>query len=152
MVSVETQRASPFASSLLFDYIASYMYEGDAPLADRRAQALTLDRDLLRELLGAEELRELLDAEALAELELELQALDDRASGGLRRPGARPAARPGRPVHRRGPRPGAGGGRGRPLARRGGMAGGAGRGPASGRGAHRRRGALDPDRGCRPIP
>ena len=53
------------------------MYEGDAPLADRRAQALALDRDLLRELLGAEELRELLDAGALAELELELQALTD---------------------------------------------------------------------------
>ncbi len=82
VVSVETQRASPFASSLLFDYIASYMYEGDAPLADRRAQALTLDRDLLRELLGAEELRELLDADAITELELELQALTpERAAG-----------------------------------------------------------------------
>jgi ATP-dependent Lhr-like helicase len=82
VVSVETQRASPFASSLLFDYIAAYMYEGDAPLLDRRAQALSLDRDLLRELLGAEELRELLDGDALAELELELQALtDERAAG-----------------------------------------------------------------------
>jgi ATP-dependent Lhr-like helicase len=84
MVSVETRRASPFAGSLLFDYIAAYMYEYDAPLADRRAQALTLDRDLLRELLGAEELRELLDADALAELELELQALtDERAAGSV---------------------------------------------------------------------
>ena len=63
VVSVETSRASPFASSLLFDYIATYMYEGDAPLLDRRAQALALDRDLLRELLGAEQLRELLDGE-----------------------------------------------------------------------------------------
>jgi ATP-dependent helicase Lhr and Lhr-like helicase len=82
VVSVETQRASPFASSLLFDYIAAYMYEGDAPLLDRRAQALALDRDLLRELLGAEELRELLDAGALAELELEIQALTaGRAAG-----------------------------------------------------------------------
>ena len=82
IVSVETRRASPFASSLMFDYIASYMYEGDAPLVDRRAQALALDRDLLRELLGAEELRELLDADALAELELELQFLtSDRAAG-----------------------------------------------------------------------
>ena len=82
IVSVETRRASPFASSLMFDYIASYMYEGDAPLVDRRAQALALDRDLLRELLGAEELRELLDADALAELELELQSLtDERAAG-----------------------------------------------------------------------
>ncbi len=81
--SVETPRASPFASSLLFDYVAAYMYDGDAPLAERRAQALTLDRDLLRELLGQEELRELLDPEALADLELSLQALDEdrRASG-----------------------------------------------------------------------
>ncbi|HEX9044375.1 MAG TPA: hypothetical protein VF802_05040, partial [Candidatus Limnocylindrales bacterium] len=80
--SVETLRASPFASSLLFDYVAEYMYEGDAPLAERRAQALTLDRDLLRELLGQEELRELLDPEALADLELALQALaDDRKAG-----------------------------------------------------------------------
>ncbi len=75
--SVETARASAFASSLLFDYVAAYMYDGDAPLAERRAQALTLDRDLLRELLGQEELRELLDADALADLELSLQALVD---------------------------------------------------------------------------
>ncbi len=74
---VETVRASPFASSLLFDYVAAYMYEGDAPLAERRAQALTLDRDLLRELLGQEELRELLDPAALADLELSLQSLTD---------------------------------------------------------------------------
>jgi ATP-dependent helicase Lhr and Lhr-like helicase len=81
VVSVETSRASPFAASLLFDYIATYMYEGDAPLLDRRAQALTLDRDLLRELLGAEQLRELLDPDALADIELELQALtDERAA------------------------------------------------------------------------
>ncbi len=77
--SVETVKASPFASSLMFDYVAAYMYEGDTPLAERRAGALTLDRDLLRELLGQEELRELLDPEALADLELSLQALaDDR--------------------------------------------------------------------------
>jgi ATP-dependent Lhr-like helicase len=75
--AVETPKASAFASSLLFDYIAQYMYEGDAPMAERRAQALTLDRDLLRELLGQEELRELLDPEALADLELSLQALID---------------------------------------------------------------------------
>ena len=75
--AVETPKASAFASSLLFDYIAQYMYEGDAPMAERRAQALTLDRDLLRELLGQEELRELLDPEALADLELSLQALVD---------------------------------------------------------------------------
>jgi ATP-dependent Lhr-like helicase len=75
VVSVETRRASPFAQSLLFAWIASAMYEGDAPLAERRATALALDRDLLRELLGAEELRELLDPEALEQLELELQHL-----------------------------------------------------------------------------
>ena len=75
VVSVETRSASPFASSLLFDYIGSFMYEGDAPLAERRAQALALDRELLAELLGTEELRELIDPEAVADLELELQSL-----------------------------------------------------------------------------
>jgi ATP-dependent Lhr-like helicase len=75
VVNVETRSASPFASSLMFDYLGSFMYEGDAPLAERRAQALALDRDLLAELLGTEELRELLDPEAVAGLELDLQAL-----------------------------------------------------------------------------
>lgn len=75
VVPVETPRASPFAQSLLFGWIAVYMYEGDAPLAERRAAALALDRDLLRDLMGAEELRELLDPAALARLELELQRL-----------------------------------------------------------------------------
>ena len=77
MVQVETSRASPFAQSLLFGWIAVFMYEGDAPLAERRAAALALDRDMLRDLLGAEELRELLDAGVLADLELELQRLVD---------------------------------------------------------------------------
>ncbi len=75
LVSVDTQQASPFAQSLLFGWIAVYMYAGDAPLAERRAAALALDRDLLRDLLGAEELRELIDADVLADLELELQRL-----------------------------------------------------------------------------
>ena len=75
--SVETAAASPFASSLMFDYVAAYMYDGDTPLAERRAGALTLDRELLRELLGQEELRELLDPDALADLELSLQALSE---------------------------------------------------------------------------
>src|SRR2546423_2252628 len=74
-VVVDTERASPFASTLVFDYIGQYMYEGDAPLAERRAQALTLDRELLAELLGTEELRELLDPRAIEMLELELQGL-----------------------------------------------------------------------------
>jgi ATP-dependent Lhr-like helicase len=73
MVEVETPTASPFASSLLFDYVATYMYEGDTPNAERRAAALALDRELLRELLGQEELRELIDPEALAEVEDSLQ-------------------------------------------------------------------------------
>jgi ATP-dependent Lhr-like helicase len=77
VVSVDTARASPFAQSLLFNWIAAYMYEGDAPLAERRAAGLALDRDLLRDLLGAEELRDLLDPGALADLELELQLLAD---------------------------------------------------------------------------
>jgi ATP-dependent Lhr-like helicase len=77
LVPVETPKASPFAQSLLFGWIAVYMYEGDAPLAERRAAALALDRDLLTELLGAEELRDLLDAEVMADLELELQRLVD---------------------------------------------------------------------------
>jgi ATP-dependent Lhr-like helicase len=73
VVETETATASPYASSLLFDYVATYMYEGDAPNAERRAAALSLDRDLLRELLGQEELRELLDVGALDRLEEELQ-------------------------------------------------------------------------------
>jgi ATP-dependent Lhr-like helicase len=75
VAQVETPTASPFASSLLFDYIASYMYDGDAPLAERRATALSLDRQLLAELLGSEELRDLIDPDALADLELGLQRL-----------------------------------------------------------------------------
>jgi ATP-dependent helicase Lhr and Lhr-like helicase len=78
LVEAETQRASPFASSLLFDYVATYMYEGDTPNAERRAAALSLDRDLLRELLGQEELRDLIDADALAEVEADLQRLSER--------------------------------------------------------------------------
>jgi len=73
LVEVESASASPFASSLLFDYIATYMYEDDTPPAERRAQALSLDRDLLKELLGQEELRELIDVDALAEVEASLR-------------------------------------------------------------------------------
>ncbi|HEY4347916.1 MAG TPA: DEAD/DEAH box helicase [Gaiellaceae bacterium] len=73
LVEVETGSASPMSSSLLFDYVATYMYEDDTPPAERRAQALSLDRDLLRELLGSEELRELLDADAVNEVERQLR-------------------------------------------------------------------------------
>jgi len=73
LVEVETPTASPFASSLLFDYVATYMYEGDTPNAERRAAALSLDRELLRELLGQEELRDLIDPDALQQVEDDLQ-------------------------------------------------------------------------------
>src|SRR4051812_20679564 len=73
LVEVETPTASPYASSLLFDYVATYMYEDDTPLAERRAQALALDRDLLKELLGQEELRDLIDPLALEEVEEDLR-------------------------------------------------------------------------------
>jgi ATP-dependent Lhr-like helicase len=83
LVEVETPTASPFASSLLFDYVATYMYEGDTPNAERRAAALSLDRDLLRELLGQEELRELIDPGALRHVEDDLQCRSEltRATG-----------------------------------------------------------------------
>src|SRR5438067_7607360 len=73
LVEVETGSASPFSSSLLFDYVATYMYEDDTPPAERRAQALSLDRDLLRELLGQEELRDLLDPKAVEDVERQLR-------------------------------------------------------------------------------
>ncbi|MER7409226.1 ATP-dependent helicase [Streptomyces cacaoi] len=73
MVEVTTPEPSPFARSLLFGYVAQYLYEGDSPLAERRAAALSLDSRLLSELLGQAELRELLDADVLRELERELQ-------------------------------------------------------------------------------
>jgi ATP-dependent Lhr-like helicase len=73
VVDVETPSASPYSASLLFDYVATYMYEDDTPPAERRAQALSLDRDLLRELLGQEELRDLLDPGAIEEVEASLR-------------------------------------------------------------------------------
>ncbi len=75
---VETRSASPFARSLVFAYTAVYLYQGDTPVAERRAQALTLDRNMLRDLLGQEELRELLDAGVIETVEAELQG---RAEG-----------------------------------------------------------------------
>ncbi|MGY6501909.1 MAG: Lhr family helicase [Acidimicrobiales bacterium] len=72
-VAIETPRSSPFAQSLVFGWIGQFMYDYDSPLAERRAAALALDRDLLRELLGAEELRDLLDPAAIAAVEDDLQ-------------------------------------------------------------------------------
>ncbi|MCA1006378.1 ATP-dependent helicase [Rhodococcus hoagii] len=76
MVEVETATPSPFANALLFDYVGAFMYEGDSPLAERRAAALSLDSTLLAELLGRVELRELLDADVIAKAERELQRLE----------------------------------------------------------------------------
>jgi ATP-dependent Lhr-like helicase len=84
LIEVETPTASPFASSLLFDYVATYMYEGDTPNAERRAAALSLDRDLLRELLGQEELRDLIDPAALQQVEGDLQFLSPIRQAGTR--------------------------------------------------------------------
>ncbi|MFE3933734.1 DEAD/DEAH box helicase, partial [Streptomyces goshikiensis] len=77
LVEVTTAEPSPFARSLLFGYVAQFLYEGDSPLAERRAAALSLDSRLLAELLGQAELRELLDAQVLEELERELQWLTE---------------------------------------------------------------------------
>ncbi|WP_286901423.1 DEAD/DEAH box helicase [Thermocrispum sp.] len=77
LVDVELPSASPFASSLLFAFVAAYLYEADAPLAERRAMALTLDRELLAELLGESELREMLSAEVIAAVEHDLQRLTE---------------------------------------------------------------------------
>ncbi|MGH9588705.1 MAG: Lhr family helicase [Acidobacteriaceae bacterium] len=73
----DSRKPSPFAASLLFGYVANYIYEGDAPLAERRAQALSIDQEQLQELLGEADLRELLDVDAIAEVERQLQALGE---------------------------------------------------------------------------
>jgi ATP-dependent Lhr-like helicase len=78
VVTVDSRTPSPFASSLLFSYVANFIYDGDAPLAERRAQALSVDQAQLKELLGEAELRELLDARAIEELERILQRLEGR--------------------------------------------------------------------------
>jgi ATP-dependent Lhr-like helicase len=77
VVEVDTATPSPFGKSLLFRYIGAFMYEGDAPLAERRAQALSLDPALLAELLGTDGLRELLDPSVVAETESDLQHLSE---------------------------------------------------------------------------
>jgi ATP-dependent Lhr-like helicase len=77
VTTIDSRVPSPFAASLLFSYVANYIYDGDAPLAERRAQALSVDQAQLRELLGDAELRELLDPDALDAIERQLQHLDD---------------------------------------------------------------------------
>jgi ATP-dependent Lhr-like helicase len=78
VVPVETRTPSPFANSLLFGYVANYLYDGDAPLAERRAQALSVDQSQLRDLIGDTELRDLLDESVLEGVEAELQHLPPR--------------------------------------------------------------------------
>ncbi|MEU2612065.1 ATP-dependent helicase [Micromonospora sp. NPDC007271] len=78
LVEVESERPSPFARSLLFGYVGAFLYEGDAPLAERRAAALALDSALLGELLGRVDLRELLDPAVLAETERQLRWLTEQ--------------------------------------------------------------------------
>jgi len=78
MVEVETAAPSPFGKAILFRYVGAFMYEGDAPLAERRAQALALDPALLAELLGTEGLRELLDPAVVEETERDLQHLSEQ--------------------------------------------------------------------------
>jgi ATP-dependent Lhr-like helicase len=78
VTTIDSKVPSPFAASLLFSYVANYIYDGDAPLAERRAQALSVDQAQLRELLGDAELRELLDPDALEAVERQLQHLDEK--------------------------------------------------------------------------
>jgi len=73
--TVDSRTPSPFASALLFSYVANYIYDGDAPLAERRAQALSIDQDQLRELMGDADLRELLNINAIEETEEQLQCV-----------------------------------------------------------------------------
>src|SRR5439155_2255207 len=78
VVTVDSEKPSPFAASLLFSYVASFLYDGDAPLAERRAQALIVDQAQLRELGGDAELRELLDVDSMDAIEQQLQRLDPK--------------------------------------------------------------------------
>ena len=123
VVEVESSTPSPFAKSLLFGYVAQFLYEGDSPLAERRAAALALDPSLLAELLGTGEglaLRDLLDAEADRPHRGRAAAAHPGARGPRRRGRARPAAlaRPAVRRRRPGPLP-----RGRDRRRRRGLAG-----------------------------
>ena len=78
VATIDSRTPSPFGSALLFNYVANYIYDGDAPLAERRAQALPVDQAQLRELIGEAELRDLLDTSAIESTEAELQHLAER--------------------------------------------------------------------------
>ena len=105
-MEVETPTPSPFAQSLLFSYVGMFLYDTDAPLAERRAQALTLDTSLLAELMGSPDLRDLLDEQAIADSIADAQRLTEsrRVHGPDQIHDL--LARGGRPDHRRGDRPG----------------------------------------------
>ncbi|MFJ4037303.1 ATP-dependent helicase [Microbacterium sp. NPDC090007] len=84
LVEITTSQPSPYARDLLFGYVGAFMYEGDSPLAERRAAALSVDPALLSELLGKVEMRELLDPDVIAQFEREAQRLDpDRRARGV---------------------------------------------------------------------
>src|ERR1051325_5724936 len=76
VTGVDSEKPSPYASTLLFSYVANYIYEGDAPLAERRAQALAIDQSQLEEILGTADPRDLLARAPLDEVEARLQAMD----------------------------------------------------------------------------
>ena len=78
LVEVETGQPSPFAASMLFGYVGAFVYEGDTPLAEKKAAALSLDAGLLAELLGREGLSQLLDADVIDEIEANLQGFGER--------------------------------------------------------------------------
>ena len=82
VTSIYSDKPSPFASTLLFSYIANYIYDGDAPLAERRAQALAIDQSQLEQILGSTDLRELLDAAVIDEVESQLQSLEPEYHAG----------------------------------------------------------------------
>ena len=101
LVEVETAEPSPFARSLLFGYVGAFVYEGDVPLAEKKAAALSLDASLLAELLGKDGLKQLLDAGVIAATEADLQGLSEERRASARRAAVRPdpdggAVHPGR--------------------------------------------------------
>jgi ATP-dependent Lhr-like helicase len=69
VTAIRTERPSPFSANLLFGYVGNFIYEADAPLAERRAAALAIDQSELRELLGQADLADLLDPHAVTEVE-----------------------------------------------------------------------------------
>ena len=115
VTTVDTARPSPFAASLLFGYVANYIYDGDAPLAERRAQALSIDQSQLQALLGDADYREILDGSVLREVETQVAVARLRLRCAPCRRHSRSAAAPGRSEWGRAARP---------LRERGGVGGG----------------------------